>query len=181
LWIATWIVEWWSDRMNVDSDSAAAPQRSLLLTVASVLAVGLLIFAVGAMFVGARTFKPILFAEMYVLLFALFMAVPTVLRAEESDAGWLMLFSATFFGALLAWKLAPQIDGPNYCSPLPPSWRALRDLTREIARLIGVGLPPLARPSVFRCTPVPFTLIGGFAGWWIAFFASGRRKAVVPS
>jgi hypothetical protein len=181
LWIAIWIVEWWSDRMNVDSDRDFAPQRSLLLTVGSVLAVGLLIVAVGTMFVGTRTFRPILFAEMYVLLFALFMSVPTVLRAEESDAGWLMLFSAAFFGGLLAWKLAPQIDGPNFCSPLPPGWRAMRDNARDIARILGVHLPPLVRTTVFRCTPVPLTVIGGFAGWWIAFFASGRRKAVVLS
>lgn len=167
--------------MNVDSDRDVAPQRSLRLTVGSVLAVGLLIVAVGTMFVGTRTFRPILFAEMYVLLFALFVAVPTVLRAEESDAGWLMLFSAAFFGGLLAWKLAPQIEGPNFCSPLPAGWRVLRDLSREIARLTGAVLPPLVRASVFRCTPVPFTVIGGFAGWWIAFFASGRRKAVVLS
>jgi hypothetical protein len=130
------------------------------------------------MFVGTRTFRPILFAEIYVLLFALFMSVPTVLRAEESDAGWLMLFSAAFFGGLLAWKLAPQIDGPNFCSPLPPGWRAMRDNARDIARILGAHLPPLARTTVFRCTPVPFTVIGGFAGWWIAFLASGRRKAV---
>jgi hypothetical protein len=181
LWLAIWITEWWSDRINVDSDSDFAPRRSFLLTVGSVLAVGLLIVAVGTMFVGTRTFRPILFAEMYVLLFALFMAVPTSLRAEESNAGWFVLLSAALFGALLAWKLAPQIEGPNFCSPLPPSWRALRDLSREIARLAGAVLPPLVRPSVLRCTPVPFTLIGGFAGWWIAFLASGRRKAVVLS
>ena len=181
LWIAIWVIEWWSDRMNVDSDSDFAPRRSFLLTVGSVLAVALLIVAVGTMFVGTRTFRPILFAEMYVFLFALFMAVPTVLRAEESDAGWLMLFSATLFGALLGWKLAPQIEGPNFCSPLPASWGVLRDLSRDIARLVGVVLPPLVRPSVFRCTPVPFTVIGGFAGWWIAFFASGRRKAAALS
>lgn len=178
LWIAIWIVEWWSDRMNVDSDGDSAPRRSFLLPIGSVLAVGLLIVAVGTMFVGTRTFRPILFAEMYVLLFALFMAVPTVLRAEESDAGWLMLFSATFFGGLLAWKLAPQIDGPNFCSPLPPGWRAMRDNARDIAKTLGVHLPPLVRTTVFRCTPVPFAVIGGFAGWWIAFFASGRRKSV---
>jgi hypothetical protein len=181
LWIAMWIVEWWSDRMNVDSDRDSAPRRSVLFPIGSVLAVGLLIVAVGTMFVGTRTFRPILFAEMYVLLFALFMAVPTVLRADESDAGWFVLLSATVFGALLAWKLAPQIDGPNFCSPLPASWRVLRDLTRDIARVAGAVVPPLVRPSVFRCTPVPLAVIGGFAGWWIAFFASGRRKSVVLS
>jgi hypothetical protein len=181
LWIAVWIVEWWSDRMNVNSDRDIAPQRSLLFTVGSVLAVGLVIVAVVTMFVGTPTFTPILFAEMYVLLFALFVAVPTVLLAEESNAGWFMLFSAAFFGGLLAWKLAPEIDGPNFCSPLPASWRVLRDLSRDISRLAGVVVPPLVRPSVFRCTPVPFTVIGGFAGWWIAFFASGRRKAIVLS
>jgi len=181
LWIAIWIIEWWSERMNVDSDSDPVPRRSLTLTVGSVLAIGLLMVAVGTMFAGTRTFRPILFSEMYVLLFALFMAVPTAIRAEESNAGWFVLLSATFFGAVLAWKLAPQIDGPNFCSPLPPGWRVLRDLTRDIGRLTGAVVPPLVRPSVFRCTPVPFTVIGGFAGWWIAFFASGRRKTVALS
>lgn len=181
LWIAIWIIEWWSDRMNVDSDSDPPPRRSFLLTAGSLLAVGLLLVAVGTMFVGTRTFRPILFAEMYVVLFALFMAVPTALHADESGAGWFVLLSSALFGALLAWKLAPQIDGPNFCSPLPASWRVLRDLTRDIARVAGAVVPPLVRPSVFRCTPVPFTLIGGFAGWWIAFIASGRRKTAVLS
>ena len=181
LWIAIWMIEWWSDRMNVDSDSDFAPKRSLPLTIGSVLAVGLLVVAVGTMFVGTRTLRPILFAEMYALLFALFMAVPTAIRAEESEAGRFILLSAALFGALLAWRLAPQIDGPNFCIPLSPGWRAWRDLSREIARLVGIVVPPLVRPTVFRCTPVPFTVIGGFAGWWIAFFASGRRKAVVLS
>jgi hypothetical protein len=181
LWIAIWIVEWWSERMNVNSDADPVPRRSLLFKLGSVLAIGLLIVAVGTMFVGTRSFRPILFSEVYVLLFALFMAVPTAFRAEESNAGWFVLLSAAFFGALLAWKLAPQIEGPNFCSPLPASWGVLRDLSRDIARLAGAVVPPLVRPSVFRCTPVPFTVIGGFAGWWIAFFASGRRKTVALS
>lgn len=167
--------------MNVDSDSDSPPQRSFLLTAGAVLGVGLLLVAVGTMFIGTRTLRPVLFAEMYVLLFALFIAVPTALRADESDAGWFVLLSSALFGALLAWKLAPQIDGPNFCSPLLPSWRVLRDLTRDIGRIAGAVVPPLVRPSVFRCTPVPFTVIGGFAGWWIAFFAAGRRKAVALS
>ena len=178
LWIAVWIIEWWSERMKMDSHSDSVPERSLFLTAGSVLAVGLLIVAVGTMFVGTRTFRPILFSEMYVLLFALFMAVPTALRAEESDAGWLVLISATLFGALLAYKLAPQIDGPNFCSPLPPGWRALRIAFFDVRWSFPVAVPPLVRTTVFRCTPVPFTVIGGFAGWWIAFLASGRRKSV---
>jgi hypothetical protein len=181
LWIAIWIIEWWSDRMNVDSDSDFTPKRSFLPTVGFVLAVGLLIVAIGTMFVGTSKFRPILFAEMYVLLFALFVAVPTALRAGESDAGWFLLFSVALFGALLAWKQAPQIEEPNFCSPLPVSWRALRDLTRDIGRLTGAVLPPLVRPHVFRCTSMPFSVIGGFTGWWIVFFASGRRKAVALS
>src|SRR3954471_9710986 len=179
LWIAIWIVEWWSNKMNVDDDSDYVPQRSFLLTLASVLAVGLLIVAVAALFVGARSFTPILFAEMYVMLATLYIAVPTALRAEESEAGWFMLIAAAFFGGLLAWMLAPQIDGPNFCAPLPPGWRAFRDNGRDMARILGAHLPPLVSPTVFRCTPVPLTVFGAFAGWWIAFLASGRRKAVV--
>jgi hypothetical protein len=52
----------------------------------------------------------------------------------------------------------------------------LRDTARDMARIAGAVLPPLVRPSVFRCTPVPLSLVGGFAGWWIAFLAGERSR-----
>ena len=181
LWMAIWTIEWWSKRISPDSDEELAADRSFLRTVVSVFAAGLLIVAVGALFVGTRSFRPLLYAEMYVMLFALVIAAPTAIRAEESDGGPFILFAAAIFGGLLAWKLSPQIDGPNVCAPLPWSWGVMRDNARDIARILGAHLPPLVRPTVFRCTPVPFTVFGAFAGWWIAFFATGRNKSLVIS
>lgn len=180
LWMAVWTVEWWSKRVGADADRNAAVQLSLFRTAGSLIVVGLLIVAVGALFAGTRSFTTVVLAQTYVLLFALFVAAPTAIRAEETAAGWFMLLTCAAFGAVLAYHLAPRIDGPNACVPLSPSWRVMRDNMRDMARILGAHVPAVTHVTVYRCTPVPFTLVGGFVGWWIAFFASGRRKEVVP-
>jgi hypothetical protein len=178
-WIAIWTVEWWSRRLPIESELDAAgvssqpSGRGLVI-----LALVVVIVSVYRLFAGSASFKPLALAEIGLLLFALFMAVPSILRAEQSsvDPDRFVLYSAALVGAVLFWSIAPQIGEPNYCLPLPRGLRVLRDLGYEVSRSVGVIPPAIIFPKVFRCTAAPFAVAGAFAGWWMALWASERWK-----
>ncbi|MFL5489718.1 MAG: hypothetical protein ACJ8AJ_14660 [Gemmatimonadaceae bacterium] len=180
-WVTIRIVEWWADRMQADplaidapTDDSRIPDR-ILIGFAAALAVA----AVYKLFSGSPSLRPLLFAEIYLGVFALFVAVPSVIRSEQSpvDPDRYILYSAALVGAVVFWNLAPQIGEPNFCMPLPRGLRVLRDLGYEISRTVGVPPPPIVRPKVFHCTSMPFAIAGGFAAWWIALLASERWKS----
>lgn len=179
-WFALWATEWWTTKLRFDSPGAQEQSGDSSLSVGAVmiLAVTLMIIASLSLFVGARSFKPLVFAEMYIWLFTVFAAIGTRLRAEQIDnePDWYVLFAAALVGAVVLWNLAPQIGEPNYCMPLPRALRVLRDMSREISRSVGVMPPAIFHPQVYRCTSVPLGVIGGFAGWWTALWAVHRRS-----
>jgi hypothetical protein len=180
-WMTIWIMDWWAARIGVDSDGVPVdPERSPpWIGAVVVFATGLLILAVGKLFVGSSSFRPIVFAQIYICLATLFFAAPTLLRAEQSgaDLDWYLLFGGALVGAVVFWNVAPEIGGPNYCMPLPRGLRVLRDMTDQISRDVGVTPPAHFRPKVFRCTNLPFAIVGGFAGWWLVLWWSVRRKS----
>ncbi|MFL5636092.1 MAG: hypothetical protein ACJ79F_05200 [Gemmatimonadaceae bacterium] len=175
-WIAIWTVEWWAGRLDFDSNAGGS---QALGRVFIALGFALAAIAVYRLFVGSPRFKPILFAEIYLGLFALFLAVPSVLRSEQSpvEPDRYILYSAALVGAVVSWNLAPQIGEPGFCLPLPRSWSVIRDMGNDISRQVGVVPPSTALPKIFRCTTIPFAIAGGFAGWWIALWASERWKS----
>ena len=180
LWTAIWSIEWWTGKLDVPSASNRVPvRRSFLPTVVAVVAVALLVAATATMFIGTRTLRQLILAEVFLLLFTLFMAVPTLIRGEKSGADQFVLYSAALVGAVLAWNLAPEVGGPNFCLPLPRSWQAMRDILNDVSRSVGVVPPTPPRLSAFRCTTLPFAVAGGFAGWWIVLWLTRRRKSVM--
>jgi hypothetical protein len=179
-WVVIWMMDWWTARIGVDSQGvpiAAEPSPPWVAAVV-VLAAGLLILAVGKLFVGSSSFKPIAVAQIYIWLVTLFLVVPTLLRAEQRPAAdWYLLFVGALVGAVVFWNIAPQIGEPNYCIPLPRGLRVMRDLANEISRDVGVPVATPQLPKVFRCTNLPFAIVGGFAGWWLILWWSVRRKS----
>jgi hypothetical protein len=178
-WFGLWASDWWTTKLGFDSTAAEeeSGESSLSVRAVMILAVTLMIVASLGLFVGARSFKPLVFAEIYIWLFTIFTAIGTRLRAEQIDnePDWYVLFAAALVGAVVFWNLAPQIGEPNYCMPPPRALRVLRDMSREISRSVGVTPPPIFRPQIYRCTSLPLGVVGGFAGWWIALWAVRRR------
>ena len=178
-WIAIWTVEWWRRRLpaesELDTPAIATPPsgRGLVL-----LALVVAMVSVYRLLAGSSSFKPLAFAEIGLALVTLFMAVPSILRAEQSnvDPDRFVLYSAALVGAVVLWNIAPQIGERNYCLPLPRGLRVLRDLGYEVSRSVGVAPPAIIFPKVYRCTAAPFAVAGAFAGWWIALWASERWK-----
>ena len=175
-----WMMDWWTARIGVDPDGVpVTPEQSPpWVGAVVVLAAGLLILAVAKLFVGSSSFKPIVISEMYIALITLFFAIPSLLRAEQSPSvDWYLLFVGALVGAVLFWNIAPQVGEPNYCMPLPRGLRVIRDLANEISRTVGVPVATPQLPKVFRCTTVPFAVVGGFAGWWLVLWWSVGRKS----
>lgn len=184
-WFGLWASEWWTTKLGFDSTAAQeeSGESSLSVGAVMILAVTLMIVASLGLFVGARSFKPLVLAEIYIWLFTIFMAIGTRLRTVQIDnePDWYVLFAAALVGAVVFWNLAPQIGEPNYCMPLPRGLRVLREMSREISRSVGVTPPPIFRPQIYRCTSLPFGVLGGFAGWWTALWAvrwRGRRHGL---
>ena len=172
-----WAAEWWTTKLDIDSTAAQQKSgESLSVGAVMVLAVTLLTIASLGLFVGARSFRPLVFAEIYIWLFTIFAAIGTLLRTEQIDdrIDWYVLSAAALFGSVVFWNLAPQIGEPNYCMRLPRGLRILRDMSREISQSVGVTPPPIFRPHVYRCTSLPLAVVGGFAGWWISLWALRR-------
>ena len=179
-WFVLWAADWWTARLGIDSyeEDQETANTSLSVGAVMILAVTLMIIASLSLFVGSPSFKPLVFAEIYIWLFTVFAAIATRLRTEQinPDPDWYILFASALVGAVVFWNLAPQIREPNYCMPLPRGLRVLQELSREISRSVGVTPPPVFRPRIFRCTSLPFSVIGGFGGWWIALWATQRRR-----
>jgi hypothetical protein len=174
-WITIWAVDWWRARVDAGSSRTASTAERIF----AVFAVVLLIVAVSKLFVGSDSFKPLVFAEIWIFVFTLFIAVLTLIRTEQitEDPDWFLLMTAALVGAVVFWNVAPQFGEPNYCMPLPRGLRVLQDMASEISRSVGVTPQARVRPTLFRCTSIPFAIAGGFAGWWIALWASGRSKS----
>lgn len=179
-WFVLWAADWWTTRLGIDSSDEERETANTSLSVGAViaLAVTLMIVASLSLFVGSRSFKPLVFAEIYIWLFTIFLAIATRLWTEHSNPNpdWYILCASALVGAVLLWNLAPQIGEPNYCVPLPRGLRVLQEMSREISKSVGVTPPPVFRPRIFRCTSLPLSVVGGFGGWWIAFWAIRRRQ-----
>ena len=176
-WLTIWMTEWWYDRTNAGSGGAAPAERSSLLSlVVGVTAVALLIVVVRMLFVGATSFKSLALAEIYLWLVTLFLTIGTLVRTEVRGEAtdWYLLTMAAIFGAVIFWNLAPEVGEPNFCMPLPRSLAVLRDQANAISRQLGVEVIVAVRPTLFRCTALPFGIAGGFIGWWGAFWVKTR-------
>jgi len=184
-WITVWAVGWWTAILDPESRDAAstAEKQSPPVYLVVVLAVALLIVAVAKLYLGSDKFEPLVLAEIYIWLFTLFMAVPTLIRAERTtpQPDWFVLYAAALVGAVVLWNVAPQIGEPNYCMPLPRGLRLLQDMAKDISRMVGVPQPVRVLPKVFRCTTIPLAVAGGFSGWWIALWLGPRRKSTENS
>jgi hypothetical protein len=131
--------------------------------VAGIIAFVLLAVAVRALFVGYNSFDPVLFAGLYVWLFA-FIAFSVVLVQTVRRVGGdqlYVLFALALLGAIGLAQLAPTIGEPNYC------W-----FFGEYP-YIGGRLPP----RTFRCTSLPFEIFGWFVGWGVGFWLMNRRAS----
>jgi hypothetical protein len=122
----------------------------------------LVVVAIRAQYVGYPSFEPVLFARLYVYAFSLVvLGVPTFVttaRRVEAKYAPLMLAAALLGGVLLA-QAAPTIGEPNYCG-YENEWRRFD------------WIPP----KTFRCTSTPFEIVGGLAGWWLAFWLVERSE-----
>lgn len=116
----------------------------------------LLVPAIRALYVGYPSFEPVLFARLYVYGFSIVvLGIPTFIatfRRAEAKYAPLLLGAAIVGGVLLA-QAAPTIGEPNHCG-YENEWRRFD------------WIPP----KTFRCTSTPFEIVGGFAGWWLAFW-----------
>lgn len=184
-WITVWAVDWWTailDQESPDAGSTAEKKSSPVYFVVF-LAVALLIVAFAKLYVGSERFKPLVFAEIFIWLITIFLAVPTLIRAERTtpQPDWFVLYAAALVFAVVFWNVAPQIGEPNYCMPLPRGLRLLQDMAKNISRIVGVPQPVRVLPKVFRCTTIPLAVAGGFCGWWIALWVGPRRKSTENS
>lgn len=143
-----------------------APRRSLLsritspLGIITIIAMIPLVFAVRALYTGYDSLEPVLFGELYVMFFsALWLIGPTLfvtirrLRLETWQV--VVLVAATLVITFLVGRLAPQIGEPNYCG----------DMSGQYS--LALNETP---PRVYRCTSLPFEIVGGLLGWWTGFW-----------
>lgn len=132
--------------------------------VTSIVAGVLLAVAVRALFIGYKSYEPVLFASLYIWLFAFvafaFVFAQTVRRIGGAQV--LVLFVLALLAAIGLAQLAPTIGEPNYC------W-----FFRENP-LVGARWTP---PQTFRCTSLPFAIFGWFAGWAVGFWLMSRRAS----
>jgi hypothetical protein len=179
-WFTVWCVEWWKSRIDGDGEGVGATAGRLPAPgrVLAVVAAALMIVAVRSAFIGTQSFRTLAVAEIYVLGFTLCFSVATLLRTEQIDEpNWYVLYSAALVGAVLLWNMAPEIGEPNQCLPMLRSQRILHDIANDISRTLGIKPQVIARPKMFHCTSLPFAVVGGFAGWWIALWVSETRSA----
>ncbi|HEX8849744.1 MAG TPA: hypothetical protein VF761_09445 [Gemmatimonadaceae bacterium] len=147
-----------ADRRSTGPRGAPAT-RTLASRVASPLGVLLLLSliplvpAVRALFVGHDSFEPVLVGELYLWLFAgVWLLLPTFLHTVLRMEGWRLaaIIIAGVAGAMLLGALAPTIGEPNYCG---------------YHEHYSVGLNGMP-PRVYRCTSLPFEIVGGLLAWW---------------
>ena len=148
----------------MDSDGVTrGPVVRAILAVVALAALALLVLAIRAVFVGSPTFEPVLFAELYIWAFGIWVfvwriLVPTLRRTRGEYAG-LMLVSA-LAGALIFHPLAPTIGEPNYCGDLS-----------DYPNNIDLRMPP----QTFRCTTAPFDVAGWLVGWGLMLWVVTKR------
>jgi hypothetical protein len=132
--------------------------------VASIIALVLLAVAVRALFVGYNSFDPVLFAGLYTWLFAFGAFSMVFVRTVRRIGGdqLYVLFALAVLGAIGLAQLAPTIGEPNYC------W-----FFGGYLYIGGRWLPP----RTFRCTSLPFEILGWFAGWGVGFWLINRRAS----
>lgn len=151
----------------MSDEGAAAGRRQSVHPLLALLIIGasaVLVVALRALFVGHRSFEPVLFAELYVQAFALLLFIPLLLRAARALRGWEWgaVIAVAVAGASLLARLAPTIGEPNYCGELPD--------------FPAYDMPSELPPKVFRCTVVPFEIAGFLLGWWGALALVSRRR-----
>lgn len=144
--------------------AATAPRRSTLsritspLGIVTLIAMIPLVFALRALFTGYDSLEPVLLAELYVWFFsALWLAAPTVFVTGRRLETWQFMTLAAFamVTAFLVGMLAPQIGEPNYCGDMSGQYSlALNEMP----------------PRVYRCTSLPFEVVGGLLGWWAGYW-----------
>jgi hypothetical protein len=151
------IVNGWS----ATAPKTATPRRRPLLSritsplgIITIIAMIPLVFALRALYTGYDSLEPVLLAELYIWFFsALWLAAPTVFMTGRRLETWqFMTLAATAVAtAMLVGMLAPQIGEPNYCG--------------DVSGHYSLGLNEMP-PRVYRCTSLPFEIVGGLLGWW---------------
>lgn len=129
-----------------------------------IIALAFLVLALRTLLVGSSSFDPVLFAGLYVWLFAFVTFTVVLVRTVKQTGGdhLYVLFALALVGAIVLSQLAPTIGERDYCyffGDYPP--------------VGGRWLPP----KTFRCTSLPFELVGWFAGWSIGAWLMRRRSA----
>ncbi len=149
-------------QLKRDSLGCGSSFLRIIGAVVSVIALVLLVVAVRALFVGYNSFDPVLFAGLYVWLFAFVAFSVVVVQTVRRIGGdqLYVLFALAFLGAIGLAQLAPTIGEPNYC------W-----FFGDYPNLGGRWLPP----RTFRCTSLPFEIVGWFAGWGVGLWLVNRR------
>ena len=124
---------------------------------AGVLPAVLLVLALRVLFGGTTAYENVIFAELYVWLVGIVLAIWLFLRVPVA---WLL--GAGFAGAVVAHVLFARGESV-YCNA------DLRNHTR------GFPLPP----DVFHCRQVPIELAGYFVAWGIgSAVVLSRRRAI---
>jgi hypothetical protein len=150
------------------ADASAAP--GFRFTGRRLVALGFLavfVVAMRAMFVGYPSFEPVLFSELYVMLFAFVLFWLMFARTAQDISGRqvLLLFIGAVAGAALAvkavkvWNLVPSTWEPDYCGDIGYPHTA-----------IDFRLPP----KTFRCMSIPIAIAGWFLGWLVAYWLITR-------
>ena len=120
--------------------------------------------ALRALYVGYGSFEPVLAAELYVDAFCFVVfGIPTFMRTiryvEPWQSGVLLLLCVA--GAVLFGRFAPRIGERNYCGAGDIDWRDSGMWPHR----------PSVPPHVYRCTRLPFEIVGFFAVWWLGAWA----------
>lgn len=147
-------------RWTTTAPQAPVPGRSLVsritspLGIVTLVAMVPLVFALRALYTGYDSLEPVLLAELYVWFFsALWLLAPTVFITGRRVETWQFMTMAgiALLAATLVGTLAPQIGERNYCG--------------HVDGLYSIGLNEMP-PRVYRCTSLPFEIVGGLLGWW---------------
>lgn len=157
------IVNSWATRAPKVAEASGPSLVSRItspLGIITLIALVPFVFALRALFTGYDSLEPVLFAELYVMFFcALWLIAPTLFvtirRLRLETWHFFLLVAATLVMTFVVGRLAPQIGEPNYCGEMDGYYS------------VALNIKP---PRIYRCTSLPFEIVGGLLGWWSGFW-----------